>query len=76
MPAGRRRPRCGRNRAAALEREQNEKAREVNGLRRQAIAAAKKAQRHEAQLIALEERLRELNGREDLLREELTRYQK
>lgn len=62
-----------RGRAAALEREQNETAREINNLRREAIAAAKTAQHHEAQLIALEERLKELNEREDLIREELSR---
>ncbi|UCH72637.1 MAG: peptidoglycan DD-metalloendopeptidase family protein [Rhodospirillales bacterium] len=62
-----------RDRAAALERERKQKATEVNSLRRQAIAAAKKAQRHEAELVALEERLAELNARERDIRDALSR---
>ena len=61
-----------RERAAALAREQESKITELNGLRRQAIAAAKKAQRHEAELIELEAQLRELNDREHGLRTELS----
>ena len=61
-----------RERAEALEKERSRKASELNSLRRQAIAAAKKAQRHEAQLIALEARLRELNDNEAAIRSELS----
>ena len=62
-----------RERAAALEREQEKKTTELNSLRRQAIAAAKKAQRHEAELIELEARLGALNEREGEIRSELSR---
>jgi septal ring factor EnvC (AmiA/AmiB activator) len=61
-----------RERAAALEQEQKKKMTEINSLRRQAITAAKKAQRHEAQLIELEAQLRELNDREGEIRSELS----
>jgi septal ring factor EnvC (AmiA/AmiB activator) len=62
-----------RDRAVALEQEQKKKTTEINSLRRQAIAAAKKAQRHEAQLIELEVQLRELNDQEGEIRGELGR---
>ncbi|MDH3230993.1 MAG: hypothetical protein OEN55_14485, partial [Alphaproteobacteria bacterium] len=62
-----------RERAAALEQEQKKKATELNSLRRQAIAAAKKAQRHEAELIELEAQLREMGDREAEIRGELSR---
>ncbi len=61
-----------RERAAALAQEQDRKITEINSLRREAIAAAKKAQRHEAELIALEARLGELNERESAIRAELS----
>jgi len=61
-----------RKRAAALKQEQEKNITEINSLRREAIAAAKKAQRHEAQLIELEGRLNELNEREGVIREELS----
>ncbi len=61
-----------RERAAALAEEQERKITEINSLRREAIAAARTAQRHEAELIALEARLRELNERESAIRAELS----
>lgn len=61
-----------RERAAALEQEQANKITEINSLRREAIAAAKKAQDHEAQLIELDVRLRQLNDRESAIRDELS----
>jgi len=61
-----------RKRAAELKQEQDRNTTEINSLRREAIAAAKKAQRHEAQLIELEARLSELNEREAAIRDELS----
>jgi septal ring factor EnvC (AmiA/AmiB activator) len=61
-----------RERAEALERERKKKATELNSLRRQAIEAAKKAQHHEAQLIALEAKLRDLNDNEAAIRNALS----
>jgi len=61
-----------RTRAAALEQDKTRKITEINSLRREAIAAARKAQRHETQLIELEARLSELNDREGAIREELS----
>lgn len=62
-----------RERAASLERERQRKAKEINNLRHEAIAAAKTAQQHEAQLIELEARLKDLNARETRIRDDLSR---
>lgn len=61
-----------RTRAEALEQEQKTKISELNGLRRQAIKAAKNAQNHEARLIELEAILMELNDRDATIRETLS----
>ncbi len=62
-----------RDRAAALAQEREKRVVEINNLRSEAIAAARKAQRHEADLIELEAQLRELNDRESEIRGELSR---
>ena len=60
-------------RAKALEKKRRTAAEDLHHLRREAIAAAKKAQEHEARLIELEATLLELSQREDTIRESLTR---
>lgn len=60
-----------RERAAALERERRKAAEAMAKLRRETIAAAKKAQRHEARLIELEATLKDLGRREDAARASL-----
>jgi len=61
------------NRAKALEKKRRKASEDLHNLRREAIAAAKKAQKHEARLIELEATLLELSQREDAIRESLTR---
>lgn len=65
--------RADRDRAEALKRKQRKAAEDLHNLRREAIAAAKKAQQHEARLTELESTLLELGEREDAIRESLTR---
>ena len=60
------------NRAKALEKKRRKASEDLHNLRREAIAAAKKAQQHEARLIELEATLLELSQREDAIRESLT----
>jgi len=60
------------NRAKALEQKRRKASEDLHNLRREAIAAAKKAQKHEARLIELEATLLELSQREDAIRESLT----
>ncbi|MBE9555908.1 MAG: peptidoglycan DD-metalloendopeptidase family protein [Proteobacteria bacterium] len=60
-------------RAKALEKKRRTAAEDLHHLRREAIAAAKKAQKHETRLIELEATLLELSQREDTIRESLTR---
>lgn len=62
-----------RDRAKALEKKHRTAAEDLHNLRREAIAAAKKAQEHEARLIELEATLLDLSQREDTIRESLTR---
>ena len=62
-----------KEKAEALERKRRKASEDLHNLRREAIAAAKKAQRHEARLIELESTLLELSEREDTIRESLTR---
>jgi septal ring factor EnvC (AmiA/AmiB activator) len=59
-------------RAKALEKKRRKAAEDLHNLRRDGIAAAKKAQQHEARLIELEATLLELSQREDTIRESLT----
>lgn len=59
-------------RAEALEKKRRKASEDLHNLRREAIAAAKKAQAHEARLIELEATLLELGQREDSIRESLT----
>ena len=61
-----------RERARALEKKRSKASQDLHNLRREAIAAAKKAQAHEARLIELEATLLELSQREDAIRESLT----
>lgn len=61
-----------KERAKALERKREKAAQELHNLRAEAIAAAKKAQQHEARLIELEASLQDLGEREDVIRESLT----
>ena len=62
-----------RKRAKTLENKRRKASEDMHNLRREAIAAAKKAQQHEARLIDLEATLLELSQREDAIRESLTR---
>lgn len=59
-------------RAEALEKKRRKASEDLHNLRREAIAAAKKAQAHESRLIELEATLLELAQREDAIRESLT----
>ena len=61
-----------KERARALEKKRKKAAGDLHNLRREAIAAAKKAQQHETRLIELEATLLELGEREDAIRESLT----
>jgi septal ring factor EnvC (AmiA/AmiB activator) len=60
------------NRAKALEQQRRKASEDLHNLRREAIAAAKKAQKHEARLIELEATLLELSQRENAIHESLT----
>ncbi len=62
-----------RKRAKALENKRRKASEDLHNLRHEAIAAAKKAQKHEARLIELDATLLELSQREDAIRESLTR---
>lgn len=61
-----------KEKARALEEKRRKAAQELHNLRHEAIAAAKKAQTHEARLIELESTLQKLSEREDEIRESLT----
>lgn len=63
---------ASQKRARALEQERRKAAQDLHDLRREAIAAAKKAQAHEAKLIELDATLKKLAEREDRIRESLT----
>lgn len=60
-------------RARALEQKRRNAAEDLHNLRREAIAAAKKAQGHETRLLELEETLQQLGDREDAIRVSLSR---
>lgn len=64
--------RADQERARSLEKKRRKAAENLHNLRREAIAAAKKAQRHETRLIELEATLLELGQHEDAIRESLT----
>jgi septal ring factor EnvC (AmiA/AmiB activator) len=63
---------ASQKRAKALEQERRKAAEELHKLRHEAIAAAKKAQKHEAKLIELDATLKKLAGREDAIRASLS----
>lgn len=62
---------ASQQRAKSLEAERRKAAKDLNNLRHDAIAAAKKAQEHEAKLIELDATLKELGAREDAIRASL-----
>lgn len=66
---------ASRERAAAVERDRRKAAGELAKLRREAIAAAARAQKHERQLIELEKTLNQLGEQEDAARAALRRQQ-
>lgn len=66
---------ASRERAAAVERDRRKAAAELAKLRREAIAAAARAQKHELQLIELEKTLNRLGEREDAARAALRQKQ-
>jgi len=63
--------RADKARADALEQKRRKASEDLNKLRQEAIAAANKAQQHEARLIELDATLADLSRREDEIRESL-----